>query len=70
MRHINIIIEFNADYYTAYAKNVNGIYGGGNTVANAKASIIQAIRLLKRYNGNNIPLILKGAYNFRYQFTR
>lgn len=55
--------------YSAYADNVQGIYGGGNTVEEAKQSVIDSIRLLKEYNSaENIPAILKSDYQIVYKF--
>lgn len=65
---IKVIIERSADQYSAYADNVEGVYGGGNTVSEAKKSILEAIDLLKKYNSEeNIPAILKGEYRVIYQ---
>ena len=69
MKQIKIIIEKTKDHYSAYAENVAGIYGGGDTVMEAKSSIEDAIRLLKKYNANKrIPAILKGDYELKFQF--
>lgn len=67
METIKIIIERSKDMYSAYAENVDGIYGGGDTVAEAKQSIIDAIQLYKKYN-KRIPAILKGKYELVYKF--
>ena len=69
MKQIKIIIEKTKDHYSAYAENVAGVYGGGNTPQEAKASIFESIALLKKYNNEKkIPAILKGNYEivFRY----
>lgn len=69
MKIVKIIIEKSKDMYSAYADNVQGIYGGGNTVEEAKQSVIDAIRLLKEYNSSeNIPAILKTDYQIVYKF--
>jgi len=63
------IIERNADMYNSYAENVEGVYGDGDTVEEAKQSILDSIRLLKEHNTiDNIPVILKGDYEIKYQF--
>jgi predicted RNase H-like HicB family nuclease len=36
--------------YTAYAENAEGIYGGGDTIEEAKASIETSIKLYNKYN--------------------
>ncbi|WP_134088878.1 type II toxin-antitoxin system HicB family antitoxin [Olivibacter sp. XZL3] len=69
MKTLKITIEKSADMFSAYAENVKGIYGGGNTVEEAKQSILESIRLLKLYNEpKNVPSILKGEYNIVYHF--
>ena len=50
MKNIKIIIEKTKDMYTAYAENAEGIYGGGNTIDEAKASILTSIKLYDKYN--------------------
>lgn len=66
---IKIIIERSNDSYSAYAENVAGIYGHGNTVDEAKQSALTGIELLKKYNQQeNIPPILKGNYEIVFKF--
>ncbi len=67
MKTVKIIIERSKDMYSAYAENIEGIYGGGDTVAEAKQSIIDAIKLFKKYN-TSVPAILKSRYDFVYKF--
>lgn len=67
MKQVKIVIECSKDNYSAYAENVEGVYGGGDTVAEAKQSIIEAIELLKKYN-DDIPSILKGKYQLVFKF--
>lgn len=63
MKQIKVIIERSSDMFSSYADNVEGIYGGGETVQEAKDSIVDAINLYKKYNiEENIPDILKGDY--------
>lgn len=69
MKQVKIVIEKSKNHYSAYAENVEGIYGAGDTPAEAKQSIQDAIRLLKKYNKTqNIPAILKGNYELIYRF--
>jgi predicted RNase H-like HicB family nuclease len=69
MKQIKIVIEKTKNHYSAYAENVEGIYGAGNTPDEAKQSILNAITLLKKYNkAQNIPAILKGNYELVYRF--
>ncbi len=63
MKQIKIVIERSKDFFSSYADNVDGIYGGGATIEEAKQSAIDAIGLFKEYNRDeNIPDILKGDY--------
>jgi predicted RNase H-like HicB family nuclease len=47
---ITIIIEKTKDMYSAYADNMEGIYGGGNTIEEAKESINTSINLYQKHN--------------------
>jgi len=68
MQTITIVIEKIDDFYSAYADNVKGIYGAGDTIDEAKKSINRAIKLFKKYNSpENIPDILKGEYQLEYK---
>ena len=68
MKTIKIIIEKTKDHYSAYTENVEGVYGAGETVAEAKESILYAIKLLKKHNKTNLPKILKGEYELKFKF--
>lgn len=69
MKQIKIVIEKSKDFYSSYAENAEGIYGSGETPEEAKQSVIDAIKLLKKYNKpENIPAILKGNYELVYRF--
>jgi predicted RNase H-like HicB family nuclease len=69
MKPIKVIIEKTKNMFSANAENVEGIYGGGETVEEAKHSIVNAIRLLAEYNDKkNLPAILKGNYSIVYKY--
>jgi len=69
MKQIKIIIERSIDLYCSYAGNVDGIYGAGDTVEEAKQSILDAIEIIKEINRpENIPKILNGNYELIYKF--
>ncbi len=68
MNTIKIVIEKTKDQYTAYAENVEGIYGGGDTVAEAKESILDALRLFKKHNKKSLPKILRANYTLAFKF--
>ena len=62
-------MERSKDIFSCYAENIEGIYGCGETIADAKQSIIDAISLFKKYNAyENIPEILQGEYAIVYKF--
>jgi hypothetical protein len=66
MKSIKIIIERSQDMFTAFAENVRGISGGGNTVAEAKQSILDCIDILKEMD--NPPSVLLKEYVLVYKF--
>ena len=68
MKKINIVIERSNDLFSVYAENVEGLYGAGESVAEAKDSIVKSIALLRKYNKAKIPPILKGEYVVVYRF--
>lgn len=69
MKQVKIVIERSADLFSSYAENVEGIYGGGETVMEAKQSIIDAIDIFKKSNdAAHIPEILKGDYVLMFKF--
>jgi hypothetical protein len=69
MKTIKIIIERSEDIYSAYAENIVGVYGGGNTVQEAKESVLKSIELIKEYNSvDMIPKALRGEYKIEYKF--
>lgn len=69
MKTLRIVIERSADMFSAYAENAEGIYGGGDTVEEAKQSILAAIQIIKEeFTSENIPTILKGDYEIVYHF--
>ena len=69
MKLVKVVIEKTKDMYSSYAENVPGIYGGGDTVEEAKKSILDAIRLLKEHNDKkHIPAILKEKYAIVYKY--
>jgi len=69
MKTLKIVIERSADMFGAYAENAEGIYGGGDTVEEAKQSILDAIQIIKKeFTPENIPSVLTGEYEIVYQF--
>lgn len=69
MKVLKIIIERSSDSYSAYAENITGIYGQGDTISSVKKSIEESITLIKKYNApKNIPSILKENYTLVFKF--
>jgi predicted RNase H-like HicB family nuclease len=66
MKKIKVVIEKTKDFYSAYAENVDGVTGGGETVSEAKKSILESIEIVKSLR--NCPKILKGQYTLVYKF--
>ncbi|MBD1434961.1 hypothetical protein H8B06_19225 [Sphingobacterium sp. DN00404] len=68
MKTLRIVIERSADMFSTYAENAEGIYGGGDTVEEAKQSILDAIQIIKdEFSPENTPVVLKGDYEIVYQ---
>ena len=59
MKTLKIVIEKSSDSFGAYAQDVNGIYGAGDTLAEVKQSINDAIDNIKTFDKKDIPEILK-----------
>ncbi len=47
--------------YSAYAENMDGIYGGGGTIDEAKESINTSLKLYEKYNN-----LTKQEYEINY----
>ncbi len=68
MKKIHVTIERSADLYSSFANDLSGIYGGGDSVQEAKSSIEDAIRLYKKHNPSRVPKELKGDYELVFHF--
>ena len=70
MKKLIINIEkANDGTYSAYAENVEGVYGMGDTPEEAKKEAMKGLELFLEYNdAANIPPILKGDYKVIYKF--
>ena len=68
MSVIKIVIEKTSDFYSAYAENVEGIYGAGATVQKTKESVLKSLELYVKYNKKKLPKILQGDYSIKYRF--
>lgn len=68
MKEIKVIIEKSSDSYGAYAENVPGIYGAGDTAEECKQSILDAIETIRTFDEDQIPGVLKSDYTISYRF--
>lgn len=69
MKKIKIVIERSSDHFGAYAENVEGVNGAGDTPEKAKRAAVESIELIKELNSEeDIPEILKGGYEIAYRF--
>ena len=70
MKKLIIVIERAKDgTYSAYAENVEGIYGMGDTPEEAKREALEGLKLLVELNEPaNIPTLLKGDHEVVYKF--
>ena len=66
-----MVIEKTKDFYSAYAENIEFIYGAGATVQKTKESVLKSIQLYKRYNKNKLPKVLQTEPKiiFKFNFT-
>lgn len=60
-------IEKGTDLFGAWAENVPGIYGEGETVKETKESVLSAIELYKEYN-DVVPEELQGDVDIEWNF--
>lgn len=68
MKQIKVIIERSNDSYSAYGENVDGIWGMGDTVEEAKKSALKSLRLFLNNNeAKNIPKKLRGEYELVFK---
>lgn len=68
MKTIKLIIERSKDAFWAYAKNEEGITGGGSTVAACKQDVLDCIETMKKFNAANKPAFLKAPYKLVFKF--
>jgi len=66
METLKIIIEKSSDSFGAYAENIEGIYGAGDTLTEVKQSIKDAI---KTFDEKDMPEILKRDFELELVFV-
>jgi predicted RNase H-like HicB family nuclease len=67
MEKVVIVVERSKDFFDAYARDCEGVYGAGATVDEAKKNVLEAIELLKA-NSSDVPEILRGEYEVAYSY--
>lgn len=63
MKKVKIIIEKSKDFFWAYAENMVGVSGGGNTAEEAKQEALESIKIQKELG--NIPDV---EYDVEFRF--
>lgn len=66
MKKLKVIISKGKDDYGAWIENLEGVYGAGETVAEAKQSVQKALDLYIK-NNTMLPSILKGKYELVFK---
>jgi|LakMenEpi03Aug12_release.lakeMendotaPanAssembly.Ray.scaffolds.fasta_scaffold1193965_2 predicted RNase H-like HicB family nuclease len=65
-KKITVVLEKGKDDFGAWAENIPGIYGAGNTSAEAKSSVEEAIAIYIKEN-SKLPAVLKGDFEIIYK---
>lgn len=69
MARVYVVIEKGTDLFSAWAENIPGIYGEGESVKEVKEDILKSISLYKELNEEkNIPEELKGDFDIEWHF--
>lgn len=69
MEKLIINICASSDSFGAYSENCEGIYAAGNTVAECKKDVHEAIRLIKEnLPEERIPELIKGEYEIEWKY--
>ena len=68
MNTLKIIVEKSSDSFGAYAENIEGIYGAGDTLTEVKQSINDAIETIKTFDEKNVPALLKTNFELVFVF--
>ena len=64
-----ITICASKDSFGAYSENCDGIFAAGNTVAEVKADVLEAIRLIKEnLPEERWPEVIKGDFNIEWHY--
>lgn len=67
MKNVNVIIEKSKDLYNIYSHELEGCYGIGETIDEAKKSFFEGIELYKEFN-QKLSSIYYEELNFQFQY--
>jgi predicted RNase H-like HicB family nuclease len=67
MGKLTVTISKGATTYGAWAEEVAGIYGQGDTVEDAKQSLREGLQLYKKHNAT-LPVALEGDVEIEYKY--
>jgi predicted RNase H-like HicB family nuclease len=65
MEKVIVMISKDSNGYGAWIENLPGVYGEGDTVEDAKQSIISGLNLYIKHN-KNLPNLLQKEYDMEY----
>ena len=68
MRTLKAILSKGPDDFGAWFENIEGVYGTGSTVAEAKKNLIAGLALYAKYNQDAPAWIENKAYQVVYKF--
>jgi predicted RNase H-like HicB family nuclease len=72
MEKLIIQIEASKDFFDGFAVNVDGISGGGNTIEECKANILEGLKLMVKNSDKSYckaPLwLINGDYEIEYKY--
>ena len=68
MKTLRAILSKGADDFGAWFENMEGVYGAGATVAEAKKNLMDALALYTKHNHNAPAWIKNKSYKIVYKF--
>lgn len=67
MKTVKVIIEKSKDAYSAYNEYDPRINGMGDSLEAVKNAVLDSIEILKGFEPNQIPLVLRGEYQIEWK---
>lgn len=72
MEKLIIQIGASSDHFGGFAVNVDGIYGGGNTIEECKTNILEGLKLMIKYSDKSYckapQWLINGDYEIEYRY--